>query len=193
MFLSLRTEPQGPLSRPLPPCCIQPEWGLSSEGFWQEGLFQPAGALCDKPGDIPGTPWCSLQLMKKRSRAEDYMEQSLPYLRDPQSSVRLAAVRFLGESQSLALFGPAWPCPCTLHWQLWLPQPPRGKPQPPSAPCHMLGLVVTLPSCTPHVAAGGPWASHVEGEGGRAKVTLLGAHWELGLMELCAQGAPRGT
>ncbi|KAF4797314.1 hypothetical protein TURU_073302 [Turdus rufiventris] len=34
-------------------------------------------------------------LMKKRSRAEEYMEQSLPYLRDPQSSVRLAAVRFL--------------------------------------------------------------------------------------------------
>ncbi|XP_005055972.1 PREDICTED: uncharacterized protein LOC101811860 [Ficedula albicollis] len=36
------------------------------------------------------------KLMKKRSRAEEYMEQSLPYLRDPQSSVRLAAVRFLG-------------------------------------------------------------------------------------------------
>ncbi|XP_056361640.1 uncharacterized protein LOC130260361 isoform X2 [Oenanthe melanoleuca] len=37
-------------------------------------------------------------LMKKRSRAEEYMEQSLPYLRDPQSSVRLAAVRFLGSA-----------------------------------------------------------------------------------------------
>ncbi|KAL2297619.1 hypothetical protein Nmel_016168 [Mimus melanotis] len=37
-------------------------------------------------------------LTKKRSRAEEYMEQSLPYLRDPQSSVRLAAVRFLGSA-----------------------------------------------------------------------------------------------
>ncbi|CAN8194265.1 unnamed protein product [Coccothraustes coccothraustes] len=35
-------------------------------------------------------------IMKRRSRAEEFMTQSLPYLRDPQSSVRLAAVRFIG-------------------------------------------------------------------------------------------------
>ncbi|KAL9833740.1 uncharacterized protein GJ701_013107 [Geothlypis trichas] len=35
-------------------------------------------------------------IMKRRSRAEEFMHQSLPYLRDPQSSVRLAAVRFIG-------------------------------------------------------------------------------------------------
>ncbi|XP_071308698.1 maestro heat-like repeat family member 5 [Agelaius tricolor] len=34
-------------------------------------------------------------IMKRRSRAEEFMYQSLPYLRDPQSSVRLAAVRFI--------------------------------------------------------------------------------------------------
>ncbi|XP_063265306.1 uncharacterized protein LOC134556854 isoform X2 [Prinia subflava] len=34
-------------------------------------------------------------LMKRESRAEEYMQQSLPYLRDPQPSVRLAAVRFI--------------------------------------------------------------------------------------------------
>ncbi|XP_032932843.1 uncharacterized protein LOC117005373 [Catharus ustulatus] len=40
-------------------------------------------------------------LTKKRSGTEEYMEQSLPYLRDPQSSVRLAAVRFLGSATRL--------------------------------------------------------------------------------------------
>ncbi|XP_023794281.1 uncharacterized protein LOC111937248 [Cyanistes caeruleus] len=34
-------------------------------------------------------------LMRRGSRVEEYMKQSLPYLKDPQSSVRLAAVRFI--------------------------------------------------------------------------------------------------
>ncbi|XP_068888725.1 maestro heat-like repeat family member 5 isoform X1 [Aphelocoma coerulescens] len=34
-------------------------------------------------------------LLRRSSRAEEYIHQSLPYLRDPQSSVRLAAVRFI--------------------------------------------------------------------------------------------------
>ncbi|XP_031985146.1 uncharacterized protein LOC116453612 isoform X2 [Corvus moneduloides] len=34
-------------------------------------------------------------LLRRSSRAEEYMHQSLPYLRDSQSSVRLAAVRFI--------------------------------------------------------------------------------------------------
>ncbi|XP_039245950.1 uncharacterized protein LOC114000278 [Pipra filicauda] len=35
-------------------------------------------------------------LQKSRSRAEDFIHQSLPYLQDPQANVRLAAVRFIG-------------------------------------------------------------------------------------------------
>ncbi|XP_064584959.1 protein MROH8 [Zonotrichia leucophrys gambelii] len=35
-------------------------------------------------------------IKKRRSRVEKFMYQSLPYLRDPQSPVRLAAVRFIG-------------------------------------------------------------------------------------------------
>ncbi|RMB92199.1 hypothetical protein DUI87_31310 [Hirundo rustica rustica] len=35
------------------------------------------------------------KLMKRRTKAEECMQQSLPYLRDSQSSVRLAAVRFI--------------------------------------------------------------------------------------------------
>lgn len=82
------------------------------------------------------------------------MHQSLPYLRDPQSTVRLAAVRFISESQPLP--GPFWASLATslpLHWQqgatLWQPQPPCAEPQPPSAPCHKPGLVTALLSPTP--------------------------------------------
>ncbi|XP_051652091.1 uncharacterized protein LOC127474827 isoform X2 [Manacus candei] len=35
-------------------------------------------------------------LQNSRSRAEDFIHQSLPYLQDPQANVRLAAVRFIG-------------------------------------------------------------------------------------------------
>ncbi|XP_064531787.1 uncharacterized protein LOC135424475 [Pseudopipra pipra] len=35
-------------------------------------------------------------LQNSRSRAEDFIQQSLPYLQDPQANVRLAAVRFIG-------------------------------------------------------------------------------------------------
>ncbi|XP_071427966.1 maestro heat-like repeat family member 5 [Pithys albifrons albifrons] len=34
-------------------------------------------------------------LKKSRSRTEEYLQQSLPYLQDPQNDVRLAAVRFI--------------------------------------------------------------------------------------------------
>lgn len=79
------------------------------------------------------------------------MQQSLPYLSDSQSSVRLAAVRFIGESLPLAPSGQAWPRPCTaLAPSLWPPQPPCAEPQPPPAPCHRLGLVAALLSATPH-------------------------------------------
>ncbi|KAJ7411551.1 hypothetical protein BTVI_49127 [Pitangus sulphuratus] len=36
-------------------------------------------------------------LQKSRSRAEDFIHRSLPYLQNPQANVRLAAIRFIGE------------------------------------------------------------------------------------------------
>lgn len=159
--------------------------------------------------------------MKRRSRAEDYMQQSLPYLRDSQSSVRLAAVRFIGESQPWPLLGQPGHVPA-LHWQqpcghpnhpvqslslplllatAWAWWSPLSVPLPVATslsptPCGHLSQSHSLWS--PHsvplpVAAGGPWASPEQWEGGRAGVTLLGALWEQGMMQFCAQGSPRGT
>jgi len=44
-------------------------------------------------------PLCSLQLAQDRSRDEEYLDQSLPYLQDAQASLRDAAVRFIGEPE----------------------------------------------------------------------------------------------
>lgn len=53
------------------------------------------------------------QLVKDKSRAEEYLHQSLPYLKDPQATVREVAVRFIGESQLLETrFGQPGPCFC---------------------------------------------------------------------------------
>lgn len=61
-------------------------------------------------------PLCSLQLVQDRSRVEDYLSQSLPYLKDAQVTLRETAVRFIGEPQPLgSLFwqpGPGPSC-CT--------------------------------------------------------------------------------
>lgn len=58
-------------------------------------------------------PLSSLQLVKNKSRAEEYLHQSLPYLRDPQATVREMAVRFIGEPQPLeSPFGQPGSCPC---------------------------------------------------------------------------------
>jgi len=45
------------------------------------------------------------------SRADQFLEQSLSYLRSPQEPLQEAAVRFIGEPQALALLCPtaAWP------------------------------------------------------------------------------------
>ncbi|KAM9589284.1 maestro heat-like repeat-containing protein family member 1 [Morphnus guianensis] len=51
----------------------------------------PQGRLCANP-----VPWCSHQLAENSSRAEEYLDQSLPYLQSPQEPLREAAVRFLG-------------------------------------------------------------------------------------------------
>lgn len=48
---------------------------------------------------------CSLQLQRDQSRAEEYLQQSQPYLQDPQAAVRGEAVRFIGEPQPLC---PSW-------------------------------------------------------------------------------------
>ena len=61
-------------------------------------------------------PLCSLQLVQDRSRAEEYLNQSLPYLEDAQAPLREAAVRFIGEPQPLrSLFWQPGPSPrrCT--------------------------------------------------------------------------------
>lgn len=50
------------------------------------------GQLCTSP-----TPCSSLQLARNRSKAEDYLHQSQPYLQSPQEPLRREAVRFIGE------------------------------------------------------------------------------------------------
>ncbi|KAJ7406898.1 protein MROH8 [Willisornis vidua] len=51
------------------------------------------------------------QLEKDRCRAEEYLDQSLPYLKDPQATVREMAVQFTGEPQFPgSLFGQLGPC-----------------------------------------------------------------------------------
>lgn len=42
-------------------------------------------------------PLYSLQLVKDRRRVEEYLQQSLPYLKDAQATLREVAVRFIGE------------------------------------------------------------------------------------------------
>jgi len=51
--------------------------------------------------------FCSLQLVWDRSRADEYLQQSLRYLEDAQPSLRKEAVRFIGEQQP----------PRSLFWQ----------------------------------------------------------------------------
>lgn len=61
-------------------------------------------------------PLCSLQLLHNRSRVEEYLCQSLPYLKDTQATLRVAAIRFIGEPQPLgSLFWQPGPSPlrCT--------------------------------------------------------------------------------
>ena len=61
-------------------------------------------------------PLCSLQLVQDRSRVEEYLSRSLPYLNDAQVTLREAAVRFIGEPQPLgSLFWQPGPSPsrCT--------------------------------------------------------------------------------
>ncbi|KAM6188800.1 uncharacterized protein WM294_015149 [Sarcoramphus papa] len=83
---------QGLFSTPLSPPCTQREGGLSATGGAGRRLCSgQLGRLCDTP-----IPLCSLQLVQDRSRAEEYLKQSLPYLEDAQAPLREAAVRFIG-------------------------------------------------------------------------------------------------
>ena len=52
-------------------------------------------------------PLCSLQLVQDRSRVEEYLSQSLPYLKDAQVTLREAALKFIGEPQQ-PLGSPFW-------------------------------------------------------------------------------------
>lgn len=42
---------------------------------------------------------CSLQLVQGRRRMEEYLHDSLPYLKDAQATLRVEAIRFIGEPQ----------------------------------------------------------------------------------------------
>ena len=109
--------------------------GLSNGGCWRRACSGRPGRLCDV-----AMPMCSLQLVRDRSRAEEYLERSLSYLRDAQAPVREAAVRFIGEPPPPVRLWAAWTQPPLLRWQrgasLGLPEPqlPRAGPGPPSAP-----------------------------------------------------------
>lgn len=90
------------------------------------GTAPASWGLCDMPIRLS-----SLQLMKDKSRAEEFLHQSLPYLRDPQATVREVAVRFIGEPQPLETrFWAAWPpvlllhCPVPAVCRVSLPVPP---------------------------------------------------------------------
>ena len=73
--------------------------GGTGRGDWSGRL----GKVCTSAVAL-----CSLRLRHDRSsRVEEYLCQSLPYLRDTQATLRKAAVRFIGETQP----------PGTLFWQ----------------------------------------------------------------------------
>ena len=138
------------------------------------------GRLCDMP--VPLCPLAlSLQLVQDRSRAEEYLSQSLPYLGDAQATLREVAVRFIGEPQPPgSLFWQSPSCPAR---GLSLPLPPLPT---------QVGLVAALRSPTPL----GYWSSlgsalargrRACSPGGRAGAVLLGACWGAGgLTTLCA-------
>ncbi|XP_010006126.1 PREDICTED: LOW QUALITY PROTEIN: uncharacterized protein LOC104397812, partial [Chaetura pelagica] len=60
---------------------------------WEMGMFW-AGAG-GRDWDMPIAA-CSLQLQLGRSRAEEYLHQSLPYLQDPRATVREETIRLIG-------------------------------------------------------------------------------------------------
>ena len=70
----------------------------------EEGRLRRPERLCDV-----AMPTCSLQLARDRSRAEEYLEQSLPYLQDAQASLRDAAIRFIGEPPPPVPLWATWP------------------------------------------------------------------------------------
>ncbi|XP_069633717.1 uncharacterized protein [Haliaeetus albicilla] len=120
-------------------------------------------------------------LVQDRSRAEEYLSQSLPYLGDAQATLREVAVRFIGEPQPPgSLFWQSPSCPAR---GLSLPLPPLPT---------QVGLVAALRSPTPL----GYWSSlgsalargrRACSPGGRAGAVLLGACWGAGgLTTLCA-------
>jgi len=56
--------------------------------------------------------FCSLQLARDRSRADEYLQQSLRYLEDAQPSLRDEAMRFIGEPRPCGpSFGSLAPAP----------------------------------------------------------------------------------
>lgn len=124
------------------------------------------------------------------------MHQTLPYLRDPQSTVRLAAVRFISESQPLAPFGPAGPFLATALAARGNPVATPTTPRRASAslcPLPQAGLGDRLAQSHSLWLLVAPGSALRSGRAAGPGVTLLGAQREQGMTELSAQGAPRRT
>lgn len=85
---------------------LQPQANGDSSASWRESA-------------IP-VLLCFLQLRRDQSRAEEYLQESQPYLQDPQAALREEAVRFIGEPQPLSpSLGSVW-------WSQTLPCGPRS-------------------------------------------------------------------
>ena len=112
-------------------------------------------------------PLCCLQLVRGRSRAEEYLDQSLPYLEDAQVALREAAVRFIGEPQPSfgSSFGSLAPVPTAALAARSSPVAARAGPWPPSpTPAHAGGLGGHLAQSHPPRLLVFPGVSPDEGE-----------------------------
>lgn len=87
----------------------QSSWLGAGDGLGERGRGVLAGGSCPAGwgASVSSVPLCFLQLKQKRSRVEGYLQQSLTYLEDDQTSLRKTAVKFVGK-----------PRPCFPVWAL---------------------------------------------------------------------------
>ena len=162
------TTPRPPLpaalSEPQPHRALAGRWELpgGKGGTGSRYWSGRRGRVCTSPVAL-----CSLQLGHDRSRVEEYLCQSLPYLRDTQATLRKAAVRFIGEPQP----------PGTFIWQAGpSPRLPRGGP---SKHVGLLGALLspTALGYCPSLGSALLRGRRVCSQAGRAGAVLLGACW----------------
>lgn len=135
----------------------------------RKGRVQGAPNLgAESAPTLPSIPLCSLQLAEYSSRVDEYLQQCLLYLQSPQASMRVAAIRFLGEPQLPR--GPSLPHRSLAPALAAAPAagigPVAVEPRLPDAgPGHPRGSLP--PSPTPalgHHALGAPQAQPCQGE-----------------------------